>query len=181
MIFLIGMPASGKTTVGKQLARMIGGQLVDLDRVVEKAAKRSISRIFHEEHEWGFRVREAHALLELMKQPKRNLVVATGGGAPAFGENMHVMTAHGGTVIYLRAKLTTLAKRPGLLKRPILASHPKGPAAGLRALFRARGPIYQQAQLIIDVDGQTPAGIAHALAHALEDVGAAELHGHSHK
>ena len=166
MIFLIGMPASGKTSVGKALAKRLGTKFVDLDREVERAAKMSIARIFAEEHEWGFRVREAHALLELVRRGPERAVVATGGGAPAFGQNLHVM-AHGGTIVYLRATLETLGARKGLLKRPILAAHPRGPKAGLAALFKLRRPFYQQAEVMVDVDGQTPAAIARALADAV--------------
>ena len=119
-VFLIGMPASGKTSVGRRLAKLTGATFVDLDAEVVERTGIPLKEIFRVEGEWGFRVREATALLDVAGT-QGDLVVATGGGAPIFGENLGVM-ARAGIVVYLRAKVATLAARPGLLSRPILAA-----------------------------------------------------------
>jgi shikimate kinase len=164
-VFLIGMPASGKTTVGRRLAKLMGAKFVDLDAKVVEETGISLKEIFRTEGEWGFRVREATALLDVAGS-RGSLVVATGGGAPTFGENLAVM-ARSGAVVYLRAKVATLAARPGLLSRPILAAHPGGPIRGLQSLFRLRRASYDRAEIAVDVDSQTPSVLARAIAEVL--------------
>lgn len=181
-VFLIGMPASGKTTVGKRLAKLMRARFVDLDAAVVAATGTPLKQIFKTEGEWGFRVREATALLDVVRQ-RGDVVVATGGGAPTFGDNLAVMK-QAGQVCYLRASVATLAGRPGLLTRPILAAHPGGPAKGLAALFRLRRPHYEQADVTVDAEAATPAAIARAIAdtvHELEHaVGRGQPHRHGH-
>jgi len=177
-VFLIGMPASGKTTVGKRLARLIKARFVDLDAAVVAAAGTPLKQIFKTEGEWGFRVREATALLDVVRQ-RGDVVVATGGGAPTFGDNLAVMK-HAGQVCYLRASVAALARRPGLLTRPILAAHPGGPAKGLAALFRLRRPHYEQADLTIDAEAATPAAIARAIADTVHEFAHGAERGHPH-
>jgi len=79
-IFLIGFMASGKTTVGRLLAERLDWTFVDLDKVIEDEAERTVAEIFASEGEPGFRKRETEALRDVVK--RRKVVVATGGGAP---------------------------------------------------------------------------------------------------
>ena len=177
-VFLIGMPASGKSTVGKRLAKLMKARFVDLDAAVVAATGTPLKQIFKTEGEWGFRVREATALLDVVRQ-RGDVVVATGGGAPTFGDNLAVMK-HAGPVCYLRASVAALARRPGLLTRPILAAHPGGPAKGLAALFRLRRPHYEQADVTVDAEGSTPAAIARAIADTLHAFEHSADPGHRH-
>ena len=92
-IFLIGFMASGKTTVGRLLAERLDWTFVDLDKVIEDEAERTVAEIFASEGEPGFRKRETEALREVAK--RRKVVVATGGGAPCRDENIEAMLEAG--------------------------------------------------------------------------------------
>ncbi|MBU1820351.1 MAG: shikimate kinase, partial [Bacteroidetes bacterium] len=85
-IFLIGMPSSGKTTLGKKLARALGYRFVDLDKLIVSDQKKSIPDIFREHGEPYFREVESRILQDT--RPDHWLVVSTGGGAPCFFDNM---------------------------------------------------------------------------------------------
>ena len=92
-IFLIGMPGSGKTSVGKLLEEALGRTFFDLDQAVEESAGKSIPAIFAEEGEGAFRQRETDCA-------RVGLVIATGGGIVLRQENMEALSATG-TVIFL--------------------------------------------------------------------------------
>ncbi|MGI4873783.1 MAG: shikimate kinase [Janthinobacterium lividum] len=108
-LYLIGLPAAGKTTLGRRLAAHYGREFVDLDAVITAAAGQDIPAIFAAEGEAGFRQREAAAVREVASRPGP-LVVATGGGAPCFHGNMAVLQATGLTV-WLDVPLPTLVRR----------------------------------------------------------------------
>src|SRR3954463_1144928 len=93
-IFLIGFMASGKTTVGRLLAERLEWSFVDLDKLIEEGAGRTVADIFAAEGEAGFRMRETEALREVAR--RRKTVVATGGGAPCREENLQAMLTAGG-------------------------------------------------------------------------------------
>lgn len=119
-IYIIGFMGSGKTTVGKQLARQLQYNFIDLDNEIEKAAQQSISDIFSALGEPGFRRLEKE---QLEKTYKSNAtVIACGGGTPCFFDNINHMNENGIT-IYLRMNARELLSR---LKnkqnhRPLLA------------------------------------------------------------
>ncbi|MBL7923010.1 MAG: shikimate kinase [Bacteroidia bacterium] len=119
-IFLIGYMGSGKTTVGKLLARKLAFEYVDLDERIEKLTHLSIPEIFRVHGEDYFRNQEQQALKSL--ENMHQIVVATGGGCPAYGQNMAWMKAHGMTV-YLKCKPGVLFHRiaPRKEKRPLIA------------------------------------------------------------
>ena len=96
-IFLIGMMASGKSTVGRRLAERLGWAFYDADREIEARCGVPISYIFEKEGEAGFRARETQMLAELTA--KHHVVVATGGGAPMFEINRKLLAR--GLVIQL--------------------------------------------------------------------------------
>src|SRR6188768_135637 len=98
LIFLIGLPGSGKTTLGKQLAERLGYAFVDTDEEIVKREGRSIPDIFTQDGEDKFRLMEKEVLEELVG--KTNTVVSTGGGLPCFHQNMF-MIRNKGMAIYL--------------------------------------------------------------------------------
>lgn len=96
-VFLVGMPACGKSTCGQQLAGLIGWQWLDLDVAVSSMAGMSVQELFAKQGEATFRQWEQKALHQVISQGER-IVVATGGGAPCFFDNMDVMCREGLTV-----------------------------------------------------------------------------------
>jgi len=146
-IFLIGMPGSGKTTIGRGLARTLTLPFVDLDQQIEERCGVKIPIIFEIEGEQGFRKRETQVLEEVTGQP--NIVLATGGGAVLAEANRRLL-AQRGLVVYLRASIDELYRRTSRDRnRPLLAT--PNPKAKIKELMKARGALYEEiADLVID-------------------------------
>ncbi len=138
-IFLVGPMGSGKSTVGRALARKIGYRFIDSDREIEARCGVDIPTIFDYEGEAGFRNREARLIDELTKLP--GVVLATGGGAVLREENrQHLMTR--GHVILLQVDIKEQLRRVGFdANRPLLQT--ADPEARLRSLMEEREPIYK--------------------------------------
>jgi len=123
-IFLIGLPASGKTTLGRALAKKIGHAFIDLDEEIEKREGKSIPDFISFQGQGNFRIREKELLHEICSNSQK-FVMATGGGTPCFHFNMDFMNAQG-TTVYLDVSPGDLALRvmdQGLEKRPLLTSY----------------------------------------------------------
>jgi 5-deoxy-5-amino-3-dehydroquinate synthase len=170
-IYLIGLPGSGKSTVGPLLAARLGRQFVDTDAEIERASGMTAAQIFATEGETGFRARERAALAAASSAGRHahrhaRLVVAVGGGAPTDPDSRETLSSPGSTVVWLRASPATLAGRVGdATDRPLLAGDP--PAA-LERLDLARRPLYSRlARAVVDVDGFTPDEAAEAVEAAL--------------
>lgn len=139
-IFLIGLMAVGKSTVGRQLAEALKMPFFDADEEIERRAGAEISWIFDVEGEIGFRQREAAIIDELTQQ--QGIVLATGGGAVLLEENRRCLAARG-IVIYLDSPIEKLIARTRRdTKRPLLQG--SDPAAKLRELQQQRGPLYAE-------------------------------------
>jgi shikimate kinase len=139
-IFLVGMMGAGKTTIGRSLARVLGREFVDLDHELESRCGVRIPLIFEIEGEAGFRKRESAALAQCAS--RRDVVLATGGGAILAEENRAVLREQG-IVIYLRASVDELYRRTCRDRnRPLLAT--ADPRATLRDLLARREPLYTQ-------------------------------------
>jgi shikimate kinase len=111
--FIIGFKNSGKTTLGRKLARMLNMDFIDLDEYIEENEGRSIPEIYTSVGDETFRTLEWKSLKELVK--KDNIVVSTGGGVPCHCNNMNLMEKYG-EVIYLNVRDETLVNR---LKRAV--------------------------------------------------------------
>ena len=107
-IFLVGFMGSGKTTIGKRIAELIGFEFVDTDRFIEMQQDMTVSEIFTQYGESAFREMERNVLLDLQKNDYA--VVSTGGGMPCYGDNMDVMLSCG-KVVYLKTSPQSLARR----------------------------------------------------------------------
>ena len=92
-IFLVGPMGSGKTAVGKQLARALGLPFVDSDAEIEQRTGVDIPLIFDKEGEVGFRAREREVIADLVT--RRGIVLSTGGGAVLLPENREALRSHG--------------------------------------------------------------------------------------
>lgn len=120
-IFIVGYMASGKTTFGKALADKLGTTFVDLDNYIEEKEGKSISEIFAERGEEGFRLREKELLAEVI-DAEPDLVLACGGGTPCFFDNMKTLNEKGITV-FLETSTPVLISRlqEENEKRPLMA------------------------------------------------------------
>ncbi len=150
--FLIGPMGSGKTTIGRQLARRMKKTFHDSDHEIEEHTGASISLIFDIEGEEGFRMREKAIIDELTQQ--ENIVLSTGGGVILNVENRKLLKSRG-TVIYLHASLKKLFYRTSRdKKRPLLQT--EDPREKLRQIVEERDPLYRQtADLIVGTEGRT--------------------------
>ena len=122
LIFLIGMMGSGKTTLGKQLAQELNYSFIDLDTYIEQQEHTSISEIFEKQGQDNFRKLERNAL-EVIAHEQTNAIIATGGGAPCFYNNIDFMNQHG-TTVFLNVPIPEILKRllsTDLTLRPLLS------------------------------------------------------------
>lgn len=166
-IYLIGYMGCGKTTVGIELAKLLGYRFIDLDQQIEMHENCTIAEIFAKRGEEFFRNIESIVLQEIAKI-NENCVVATGGGVPCNDNNMALMNLRGIT-IFLRASLQTLLKRlANDRQRPLInkLSINQLPDFITQSLNK-RTPFYNRAQLIIDVDGRTEKEISNLLRNVV--------------
>lgn len=144
-LILVGMMGSGKTTMGRALARHLGATFVDSDEEIQQRTGVTIPHIFDVEGEAGFRLRESAAIADLVRRDK--LVLATGGGA-VLAEQNRMALRQNGIVIYLKASVHDLWQRTRHDRnRPLLQD--VDPHAKLAELFRQRDPLYQQVSDIV--------------------------------
>jgi len=137
-IFLVGMPGSGKSTVGRRLAARLDRPFVDADHEIEARCGVSIATIFDIEGEAGFRERETRVLQALAEQ--RDVIVATGGGAVLRPVNRRLLR-ESGVVLYLDASLGELWNRLRHdRRRPLLRGD--DPRGRLAALLEQRRLLY---------------------------------------
>lgn len=143
-IVLCGMPSSGKTTVGKEIAKVFGKKFIDTDDVVVEKKKESISDIFEKYGEGEFRKEERLAIEELSKE--NGLVIATGGGAVLDENNIRALRRNG-VILFLDRSLENLV---ATADRPLSNDKEK-----LKNLFEKRYDVYKScADAVIPADGE---------------------------
>ena len=152
-VILTGFMATGKTEVGRRLARRLGRPFIDVDGLVEASAGCTVAGIFATEGEARFRERERAAVVEACRVP--DAVVATGGGTMLDAENRRRLAA-AGPIVCLAAPAEEILRRvgdPG--RRPLLAN---GSASGdrlarIRTLLAERAPVYALSTHTVDTSG----------------------------
>ncbi|WP_420582483.1 shikimate kinase [Reichenbachiella sp.] len=145
-IFLVGMPGSGKSTLGKQLAEQLGRNFFDLDAEIERMAGWVIPDIFEQVGEDYFRELENSVLLMLIRL-NEPAVIATGGGAPCFYDNMDQMNTAGAT-IFIDTPMDTIIERVKKEKsaRPLVNQmEDVSLSQDMQALYEKRLPHYKKA------------------------------------
>ncbi len=151
-IFLTGYMGAGKTTLGKLLARKMNVSFIDLDWYMEERFHKSISELFIEKGEQGFRELERSMLHEVAAF--EDVVVSTGGGAPCFFDNMEFMNAHG-TTVFLDVSPDVLFARLRIAKqqRPILQNKTDEELKQyIVEMLQRRLPFYSKALYIFNAD-----------------------------
>jgi 3-dehydroquinate synthase len=144
-IILVGMMGSGKTTVGRLLAKQLGKTFIDSDEEIQKRTGVTIQHIFDVEGESGFRQREAGVVQELLS--RNDIVLATGGGA-VLDQLSRNMMRENGTVVYLKSGVHDLWQRTRHDRsRPLLKL--ADPRAKLHELFEQRNPLYTETADIV--------------------------------
>jgi shikimate kinase len=166
-LILVGLPGSGKSTVGRQLARRLGLPFNDSDHVIEQRIGCSIRSFFDREGEAAFRDIEEEVIADLCTQEG---VIATGGGAvlrPANRQRLHAC----GQVFYLRSKPEDVFRRVRHDKgRPLLQV--ADPLARLRELFEARDPLYREtAHFVIETGRPSVPTLVNMILMQLEVTG----------
>jgi shikimate kinase len=165
---LIGLPGSGKSTIGKALARRLSRSLVDSDAVIEARIGQPVRAFFEEHGEERFRDVECQVIDELTLLP--DVVLATGGGAVLRDENRRNLRERC-QVVYLRSTPDDLYRRLRHDKqRPLLQV--LDPLAKLRELFERRDPLYREvASFSFDTGGATVSTVVNRLLMQLELAG----------
>lgn len=156
-LVLVGLPGSGKTTVGRFMARALGAGFLDFDEEIEHREGASVASIFADRGEAAFRALETRLTRELAARP--GMVLSPGGGWIT-GEGNVALLRPPARLIHLDVSVPTAVVRlgAGLERRPLLA----GPAAAsrLEALAAARLPLYGSADAAIDTEMLTPQQVA---------------------
>jgi shikimate kinase len=150
-IVLIGYMGSGKTTVGKALAKEIGLPFYDLDWYIESRMRKKVSQIFAERGEEGFRQIERNMLHEVAEF--EDVVISCGGGTPCFFDNMEYLNQQG-QVVYLRCEPEVLRQHllMGKGDRPLLKGKtPDELIQFIREQLEKREPFYSKANYTLDV------------------------------
>ena len=169
---LVGMPGSGKSTVGRQLAHRAGVPFIDLDHRLERIIGTSIRSFFEEHGEARFRDLESEVLADLARADGSGMVLSTGGGAVLRAENRAVLRQFG-TVLYLRAAPEEIYKRVKHDKtRPLLQGG--NPLDKLRDLYAQRDGLYRAtAHYVIETGRPTVHTLVNMIMMQLEMAGQA--------
>jgi shikimate kinase len=148
-IFLIGMPGSGKTTLGRQLAQHLKVEFVDLDQEIERSEGKAIPEIFRQQGEDAFRLIEAKLLRE-WAAGTTPFVMSTGGGAPCFHHGMEVINS-AGLSIFLDCPIPELVSRVKNNKdRPLLVNESEEELRQkLERMRETRLSCYKQAMIVL--------------------------------
>lgn len=163
-VFLIGMPATGKSTVGRLLSKLLKYPFYDSDQEIESRSGATVSWIFDVEGEAGFREREEAVLADLTQ--RSGVVVATGGGAILRASNRRMLSSRGQVVLLDSSDRRIHSRTAHDANRPLLSG--ADGAEKIAALRRERLPLYKEiADFTFVTDKQPARGVARSIAEAL--------------
>ena len=167
-IVLLGYMASGKSSVGKKIAKSLTMNFIDLDDYIIEKEKMSVSDIFKSKGEIYFRSIENKYLKEILKRTD-NFILSLGGGTPCYANNMEEINKADTISIYLQGSIPTMVKRliKKKAKRPLIASlgDDKIPEFVAKHIFERRF-FYEQAKITVKIDDKTKSEVAKEL-HSL--------------
>ena len=150
-IILIGYMGAGKTTIGKALSKELGVIFYDLDWYIESRMRKTVSEIFAERGEEGFRQIEYNMLHEVAEF--EDVIISCGGGTPCFFDNMDYLNQQG-QVVYLKAEPEVLYKhrQRAKVERPLLKGKSKEELLTfIKEQLEKREPFYTKARYTLDV------------------------------
>ena len=171
ILVLIGYMASGKSTVGKVLAKKLDYNFIDLDDFIEEKEKMTVADIFKTKGEIYFRKIESHYLKAIISE-KDKTILSLGGGTPCYHNNMDaILNADNVKSIYLKATVKTLMGRlkNEKSKRPLVAHIETDEALSEfigKHLFE-RAHFYNQAHLVVSTDDKTETTLIEELLFTL--------------
>ena len=151
-VSLIGFMGAGKTTVGHLLAEVMGFELIDTDRVIEKRTQRRIQDIFATDGEPAFRALENQLVLEL--ESSSRVVISTGGGLVVNRANLLSLRKHSLVTCLWASPETIFERVKSQTHRPLLNA--PDPLGKIRDLLVQRAPYYKEADLLVGVDFRAP-------------------------
>src|SRR5260370_23291640 len=154
-VFLVGFMASGKTTVGRELARRLGWDFVDLDARIESREQQTIAEMFQNRGEREYRLVETAALRDLTESLERDTVVALGGGTFYYPKNRELLRPW--PSVFLDAPVEELWQRSqeDATKRPLRKDDP----TEFANLYGQRLPSYRQATVTVVTSGKDPVAV----------------------
>lgn len=168
-IVLIGYRGTGKSTVARHLAALLGWDCVDSDDEIEARAGKTIAAVFSEQGEPVFRDLETAVLVDLSARDR--VVLSAGGGAVLRAENRAALAA-GSKIVWLRAAPETILSRMRgdantATQRPALSG--ENAEAEVVELLKRRTPLYQEcADTVVDTDHRTPPEVAAEILRQLD-------------
>ncbi|MBQ0081008.1 MAG: shikimate kinase [Alistipes sp.] len=169
-IFLIGYMCSGKSFIGRKLAQKLGLDFIDTDDEVERREGAEVADVINYEGEDYFRNLEHEILMQLIKRD--NILIATGGGLPIWGNNMDIMLSKGFS-IYLRRPASQILSRLtpyGRYKRPKLRGKSDDELKTyIENDIEKREPVYMRSNLVLDCVSLSDADILQSVKEALND------------
>lgn len=165
-IVLTGFMGTGKTAVGKELARILDMKFIDVDTEIEASGQTTINEIFAQFGEPGFREIETAMIKKIAA--KKNLIISTGGGAVLKQENLDTLRSNG-VIICLTASPGTILNRIGTSNdRPLLKV--ENPLDKIMQLLNFRKPFYEKADIMIDTEGKAPLQLAEEIIEELKGI-----------
>ena len=166
-IILTGMMGSGKTTVGKELDKVLEEfDYVDIDNEIEKSTQKKISEIFLKHGEPFFRMLETEKIKKFCQNGKKQ-IISTGGGACENETNRKIMSENG-ALIYLQTAPKEIFNRiKNETHRPLLRKNFS--VEKIADILKKREPNYKKADIIIDTTGKSPENIAKEIVGVLND------------
>ena len=151
-VVLVGMPASGKTSLGRGMAGALNLPFIDIDQAIVDASGQAIATLFAERGEEFFRDLESETLARVFRDHTGACVISTGGGAVLRPQNAALLFGKTHSV-WVRASVQTLLNRTAHdTHRPLLKN--TDPEKTLRHLESVRNPLYRQAAIMVETDGR---------------------------
>lgn len=171
-IFLTGYMGSGKSVVGRELAKSLKYKYVDLDDQIELMQGKKINAIFEERGELYFRKFEKQILEDILENSSK-MVISLGGGTPCYGDNFDLVAAKKDTkTVYLNASVQVLTERlfPEKIHRPVISHLETREALEefIRKHLFERAFYYNQSQVVVKVDEMTVAEVVNKILEKLQ-------------